>query len=540
MSKRFAVLIALLFYALVVVAQGPLSNQQKAIFRISGKVINAEDGQPLPNAEVYLARLPGPTGQESQLVDSEGRFSFSGLSAGKYALLAGKKGFLPQSFGGHEGYVIGIFVGPGLANPDLTLTLQPSGSITGVVRGDDGTPVQGAKISLFRDHLWEGLRRTFLVTDVSTDGRGVYRFSHLPAGKYYLAVSAENDFSSFVRLISSSVLVPRPWGPLPPELDAVYPVTFFPSATKAEAEQSLLLGAGERLHADFNLQSVSAMHIRIPAQATPEFKIRAFRDEDIDADMLLIPSDSQQWSTILVAPGKYSMALKFCKDDGSCVADHQQVELTADTTIDQRAIASRRTEIHGIALMDDGHPVASGTVLLLVPERSINPTKNVEIEVGEGGRIEWSGGILPQRYAVECQDTALFLKSMVVEGAKFLGSAIEMRGGGSIHISFEVTNKAGQVQGKVLQAGSPVPGAMVLLLPEDYQNNVPLVRRDESDSDGTFRLRPAPPGKYLAVALQNGWDLEWARPEVIKPYLVKAKSVSIAAGTTTEITLELQ
>jgi len=539
MSKQFAVLMALLFYALVVIAQGPLSNQQKATFHISGKVINAEDGQPLPNAEVYLARFPKPTGQESKLADSEGRFSFGSLSAGKYALLAGKKGFLPQSFGGHEGYVIGIFVGPGLANPDLTLTLQPSGSITGVVRGDDGTPVQGAKISLFRDHLWEGLRRTFLVADVSTDGRGVYRFSHLPAGKYYLAVSAENDFSSFVRLISSSVLVPRPWGPLPPELDAVYPVTFFPSATKAEAEQSLLLGAGERLHADFNLQSVSAMHIRIPAQATPEFKIRAFQDEDIDADTLLIPSDSQQWSTILVAPGRYSTTMKFCNDDGSCIADDQQMDLSADTTIDQRAIANQRTEIHGIAFMDDGRPVTSGTVLLLVPERSINPTKKVEIEVGEGGRIEWSGGIPRKRYAVEFQNPDRFLKNMVVEGAKFQGSTIDMSGG-SIHISLEVTGKAGQVQGKVLQAGSPVPGAMVLLLPEDYQNNVPLVRRDESDSDGTFRLRPAPPGKYLAVALQNGWDLEWARPEVIKPYLVKAKSVSIAAGTTTEITLELQ
>src|SRR5437867_10134067 len=127
MSKQLTMLVVLLFYATVAVAQRPLSNPQKATFSISGKVINDEDGQPLPNAEVYLARFPGPKGQESQLVDSEGRFSFSGLSAGKYALLAGKKGFLAQPFGGHEGYVIGIFVGPGLANPDLSFKLQPAG-----------------------------------------------------------------------------------------------------------------------------------------------------------------------------------------------------------------------------------------------------------------------------------------------------------------------------------------------------------------------------------------------------------------------------
>jgi hypothetical protein len=539
MSKQFAVLMTLLFYALVVVAQAPLSNQQKATFRISGKVINAEDGQPLPNAEVYLARFPKPTGQESKLADSEGRFSFSSLSAGKYALLAGKKGFLPQSFGGHEGYVIGIFVGPELANPDLTLTLQPAGSITGVVRGDDGAPVQGAKISLFRDHLLEGLRRTFLVKDVSTDGRGIYRFGHVPPGKYYLAVSAENDFFNFGRLIGSSVLFSRPWNPLPPELEVIYPVTFFPSATKAEARQSLRLGAGERLHADFNLQSVPAMHIRIPLQATPRFKMRAFQDEDIDADTLLIPSDSQQWSTSLVAPGKYSIALESCNDDGSCVADSQQVELTTDTTIDQKAMVEEHTEVHGTVLMDDGDPAAQGSVLVLTPERSINLMKKILIPIGEGGRIEWSGGIPRKRYAVELQNPDRFLKNMMVDGSKFQGSTIDVSGG-SIHISLTVTDKAGQVRGKVLQAGSPVAGAMVLLLPDDYQNNFQLVRRDESDSDGTFSMKPAPAGKYLAIALQNGWDLEWAKPEVIKPYLGKAKSVSIANGTTTEITLELQ
>jgi hypothetical protein len=538
-SKQFAVLMTMLFYALVLVAQGPLSNQQKATFRISGKVINAENGQPLPNAEVYLARFPKPTGQESKLADPEGRFSFSNLSAGKYALLAGKKGFLPQPFGARERYVIGIFVGPGLTNPDLILKLQPAGSIIGAVRGDDGAPVQGAKISLFRDDLLEGLRRTFLVDETSTDGRGIYRFSHLPAGKYYLAVSAENDFFSLGRLIGYSALMSHPWGALSPELEVAYPVTFFPNATNAQGKQSLLLGAGERLHADFNLQSVPAMHIGIPEHAKPEFKLRAFQDQDIDADWLSIPLDSQQWSTILIAPGIYSAAMQLCNNDGSCSTDSQQMDLTVDTTIDQKAMVEGHTEVHGTVLMDDGDPAARGSVLVLTPERSINLMKKILIPIGEGGKIEWSGGIPRKRYAVEFQNPDRFLKNMVVEGAKFQGSTIDVSGG-SIHISLAVTDKAGQVQGKVLQAGSPVSGAMVLLLPDDYQNNFQFVRRDESDSDGTFSMKPAPPGNYLAIALQNGWDMEWARPELLKPYLARAKPVSIVAGKTTEIDLELQ
>jgi hypothetical protein len=230
--------------------------------------------------------------------------------------------------------------------------------------------------------------------------------------------------------------------------------------------------------------------------------------------------------------------MQLCSD-GSCITDNQQMDLSADTTVDQEAMVEEHTEIHGTVLMDDGNPAAQGSLLVLTPERSINQMKKILIPIGEGGKIDWSGGIPRNRYTVEFQNPARFLKNIAVEGARFQGSTIDVRGG-SIHISLAVTDKAGQVHGKVLQAGNPVAGAMVLLLPEDYQNSFQLVRRDESDSDGTFGLPPAPAGKYLAIALQNGWDLEWAKPEVIKPYLGKAISVSIAAGFTTNITLELQ
>jgi hypothetical protein len=46
-----------------------------------------------------------------------------------------------------------------------------------------------------------------------------------------------------------------------------------------------------------------------------------------------------------------------------------------------------------------------------------------------------------------------------------------------------------------------------------------LARRDQSDSDGSFALRDAAPGQYTVVAIENGWDLDWERPEVISRYL---------------------
>ena len=32
-----------------------------------------------------------------------------------------------------------------------------------------------------------------------------------------------------------------------------------------------------------------------------------------------------------------------------------------------------------------------------------------------------------------------------------------------------------------------------------------LIRRDQSDSDGSFALRDVVPGQYTVVAIQDGW-----------------------------------
>jgi len=48
--------------------------------------------------------------------------------------------------------------------------------------------------------------------------------------------------------------------------------------------------------------------------------------------------------------------------------------------------------------------------------------------------------------------------------------------------------------------------------PQDPSLNRGLFRRDQSDSDGSFSLRDAAPGKYTVVAIEDGWELEWAAP----------------------------
>ena len=81
---------------------------------------------------------------------------------------------------------------------------------------------------------------------------------------------------------------------------------------------------------------------------------------------------------------------------------------------------------------------------------------------------------------------------------------------------------------------------MVLLAPEDPKNNEILFRRDQSDSDGTFDLANVFPGRYRLLAIENGWELEWANPAVLQAFLAKSVPLEVKSGDHLKQTVEVQ
>jgi hypothetical protein len=68
---------------------------------------------------------------------------------------------------------------------------------------------------------------------------------------------------------------------------------------------------------------------------------------------------------------------------------------------------------------------------------------------------------------------------------------------------------------------------MLVLVPKDTGAMRAFARRDQSDSDGSFAFGNVAPGLYTIVAIQDGWELDWARPEVIARYLPGGISVTV-------------
>ena len=65
-------------------------------------------------------------------------------------------------------------------------------------------------------------------------------------------------------------------------------------------------------------------------------------------------------------------------------------------------------------------------------------------------------------------------------------------------------------------------------------------RMDGSDSDGTFSVGGVLPGDCVLLAIKDGWDLEWSKSEVLRPYLSAGQKTSIAANQSVKVTVSAQ
>ncbi|HEY6268730.1 MAG TPA: hypothetical protein VIX11_10560 [Candidatus Acidoferrum sp.] len=81
---------------------------------------------------------------------------------------------------------------------------------------------------------------------------------------------------------------------------------------------------------------------------------------------------------------------------------------------------------------------------------------------------------------------------------------------------------------------------MILLIPQDADQNPALFHRDQSDSDGSFSMAPLFPGRYTLLAVENGWDLEWSNPAVFFNYLPSGLPVEIKPNAAANFNAKVQ
>jgi hypothetical protein len=556
--------------AALVLAQKQVSQQQKqsaattGAFRITGRVVNSMTNAPVAGAYVVINAASASNFSRTVRASTDGSFAFTQIPAGRYVLIARRKGYVEQMFLQHEQFTTAILVGPSLNSENLVFPLAPEGVISGEVMDDAGEPVQSARMLLFRDDTENGRQTKRFIAEQSTDEEGRYRFGALQSGDYYLAVSAEPWYAEYARS-NSTWFGTAPEAQQEPEtqngsLDLVYPITYYPNATEASGAAPIRMEAGGSAQADLRLVPMAALRLRIEVgtvdeQAPPQILIiqtifGTYQEPVRESRGLTFgrgPSEtggnggteSLGPATLEVdglRPGPSVVDVTTGGRRGASgageVTKSMHVDLTNGQTLDVRGISPAGV-VSGMVRVEGSASPPPGVLVFL---RNATNGARFRQDVDSAGNFSFSSDELePGVYELSCAAPGgLELRSVGASGTKVTGRKIEISNGSDLRLTLTLARGVNaRVKGIVERGGKPSPGMMVVLVPEDLRE-LGEYRRDQSDSDGSFSLNQVSPGKYTVVAVKD-WDLEWGRPEVIQGYLAGGTSIEVAGGEEREI-----
>jgi hypothetical protein len=539
-------LLVLLFYTVALFAQAPNPASTLGGYRIAGVVYDAATGQTLPGARVSLGSTAGGhVPDRSDLTGPDGSFEFDHLRADKYQMYAEAVGFPLQGFEQHEPpFLTGVVVGPGISADHLAFRLQRGSSISGFVTDEFNEPVRDAQVLLFRRGLAEGEVTTHFAGSAETDDRGYYKFAPLMRGTYFVAVSAHPWYARSVAdlpqqqqsLMSSQATEDMK------RLDTAYPLTFYSGATNPADATGIPVRSGERVSADIGLQSVPAVTIRMHNTVSNGHRVPFIRlSKEVLGDYEL-PVNVQQHAERTdmvftgIAPGHYLAHVSVPGEEADRIQD---IDISGDMTLDPDTFFTAGScSIKGVVQMATGGPPPTRRVAVYLRNRSGGPSQGRNIDAK--GMFSFDG-VQPGTYEVSIGSPSdLYLQEMAASSAKINGRLLTIGGASSIDLAIILGKGMGEIYGTAKLNGKGLGGTMVVLVPANAGANSVLFRRDQSDSDGTFTLSRIVPGRYTVLSIEDGFDLEWSRPDVLKPYLAKGTLVEVAADGKYDIEVEVQ
>jgi hypothetical protein len=505
-------------------AQAPPAGPAGA-YRIAGTVVSSADGHPLSRARVSVTDTNNVRKPISLLSAEDGSFSFTGLPAGKFSLQGAKRGFLTRGYEQHETFWTAIVTGAGIDTEHLVLRLLPDAYIFGKVFDENSEPVRGARVTLYRVAHEEGTAQVQQNRSVIADDLGAYELGPQEPGTYFLEVQAEPWYAIHPPRDSRDVQFTPP-RQVDAALDVVYPVTYFADTTDPEAATPVQLKGGERLQADVHLAPAPSLSIlvHVPEGSAPQLQRTGLGGDMQGVQTRAQPVGPGVWELSGVPQGNYSISISGRHGD--------EMQTTSITAVNQGQ------EIDASGVQSNGTVDVSAHI---ADEKAFPPQLAVGLRAPGGILRYWQiadakgiahlQNVAAGRYEVLSwtNGTRYSVSNVSVEGTEQAGQMLTVNSG--TKTTAVVTLAVGQasVEGVVKLAGKPVSAAMVVLVPQNPEQHRDLFRRDQSDLDGTFKMLRVVPGDYTLLAIENGWEMDWSRPDVIAPYLKRGRQVRVVA-----------
>jgi hypothetical protein len=502
-------------------------------YRIAGTVANAKAGNPLARTRVTIADAKNRQSTQSTIASDDGRFEFH-VPAGKFSLTGAKRGYITAAYNQHDQFSTAIVTGAGIDSENLVLRLAPNAVLTGKVLDEFGEPVRNAQVMVYRENHFQGVSRIFPFRSASTDDQGKYEVTPLDEGTYFISAKAQPWYAVHPVSTHDSATPPAQ---VDQSLDVAYPVTYYGDANEPEEAAAIPVRGGDHLEADIHLSPAPALHLlfHIPEDGTHGIAFPMLQKPAFDGMEPVQTGGTQQVSPGVyemtgIAAGRYSVRMP---DSSGQLKEPAEVDLNSGGELD----------------VSSGNPTSKVKATVQIAGAATLPS---QIQIGLRNRkgrvnaaeVDAKGeanfqDVFPGKYDVLAGSRSeVYSVVRIASGAGATsGHTLNVPSGASLAVSLTLVGGSVTVEGFAKRAGKAAPGAMIVLVPRNPEANHDRFRRDQSDLDGSFVLPNVSPGSYTIVAIENGWDLDWAKPAVLARYLKHGQTLVVGDRSQTSMHL---
>jgi len=395
--------------------------------------------------------------------------------------------------------------------------MGPNAVLSGRVLDEVGEPVRNAQIMVYRENHFQGVSRIFPVRGATTDDQGYYEATPLDEGTYFVSAKASPWYTTAPNVAANGgKQLPSQ---IDPSLDVAYPITYYGDATEAEDATPIPVRGGDHLEADIHLTPVPCLHLIVHIPEDPEHGVSlpVLQKSAFDGTEQVETSHLQrigagEYELTGVPAGRYTVRMPGASGE---MKEPAEVNLTSGGELD----------------MSSGNPTARMRVTVQMEGASSLP-RQLQIglrnlkgrvtasQVDEKGEANFAD-VIAGRYELVAGAAGqpLSVVKMSSETGTVSGHTLSVPPGSALNLSITLVGGSVTIEGFAKHGDKGTAGAMIVLVPKNPEANRDRFRRDQSDFDGSFSLPHVIPGSYTIVAIENGWDLDWATAATLAKYL---------------------
>ena len=549
-------LLPVLLLAVSVMAAG---GQTPASGAADGRVTDALTGNGLSGAILHLFPR-GPIKQGSAVEPpttasrEDGSFDFEVVPPGTYTLFATHSGYV---WAGGTSQTVTVADGQQVLN--ISVQLNPLGSLSGKVLDADGSTVAGASIELFSAYSIRGKLQLRRVRGTSAKPDGSYLLKSVNPGKYFLAAEPADEQGPGEEKNSNGSASAKH----AETSEGEWVLTFYPHTQDSDSATAVEMQPGQNMtDVDVQLRRALTFHVRGRVEAvTPDTLTGGTLNL---APRGSFPTDGLGRRSTVAQDGRF--------DIEGVIAGSYTLWLTGSYGGGQGSSGGRRSRRRLLARQDVEVNAGNvnGLALALLPP--INLTGQVTLgnqslaqnnlaqvrvslapsaQTGLGGfqtvPVKSDGSFAiqdlePGNYSVRVFNApaGMYVQSVSLNRQDVTVSGLDLAQGGAGEVEITLRSGAAEVDGTLnaSEGTNQAATGTALLVPENLPRDGSGVLSATVNSIGGFAIRNVPPGRYFAYAVDR-WSSIWQNPDFLLDMQRRGQTVQVPENGHLQVQLTL-